>query len=127
MIEAGVGFRLLMLFQGAYFKLMQVALLQLLGSVYLAIIEASMGSRLETLLAVALLQLLAAVFLAMNEAVVGFRLDIFPARYNLDTIPRRLFQTDAVGTTAATSRSLFGDNFRWRGFQDGHLLCPLRF
>jgi len=63
MIEAGVGFRLLTLFQGAYFKLMQVALLQLLGSVYLAILEAG----------------------------VGFRLDIFPARYNLDTIPRRLF------------------------------------
>jgi len=70
---------------------MQVALLQPLGSVYLAIIKASMGSRLETLLAVALLQLLAAVYLAMNDAGVGYRLDIFPARYNLDTIPRRLF------------------------------------
>jgi len=82
MIEAGVGFRLLTLFQGAYFKLMQVALLQLLAAVYLAIIEAG----------------------------VGFRLDIFPARYDLDTISRRLFQTDAGGTTAATRLSLFGDN-----------------
>ena len=37
------------LFQGAYFKLMQVALLQLLeGSVYLAMIEAGMGFRLDT-------------------------------------------------------------------------------
>jgi hypothetical protein len=54
---------ILTLFQGAYFKPMQLALLQLLGSVYLA----------------------------MNEAGVGYRLDIFPARHNLDTIPRRLF------------------------------------
>ena len=55
---------ILTLFQGAYIELMQVALLQLLvGSVYLAIIEAG----------------------------VGFRLDIYSARYDLDTIPRRLF------------------------------------
>ena len=71
------------LFQGAYFKLMQVVQLQLLGSVSLAIIEAG----------------------------VGFRLDIFSARYDLNTISRRLFYIEAGGTTAATSRlSLFGDN-----------------
>ena len=89
---------------------MPLTLLQLLGSVYLAIIEAGVGFRLKTLLAVALLQLLAAVFLAMNEAVVGFRLDIFPARYGFDVSPRRLFQIDAFDTTAAISRSLFGDD-----------------
>ena len=49
--------------QGAYFKLMQVALLQLLAAVYLAILSAG----------------------------VGFRLNIFRARYDFDTIPRRLF------------------------------------
>ena len=48
----------------AYFKMMQVAVLQLLGAVYLAILSAG----------------------------VGFRLCIFPARYEFDTIPRRLFQ-----------------------------------
>jgi len=40
---------------------------------------------------VALLQLLAAVYLAILLAGVGFRLGIFPARYDFDTIPRRLF------------------------------------
>jgi len=54
---------ILTLFYSAYFKLKQVALLQLL----------------------------AAVNVAMIEAGVGFRLDIFSARYDLDTIPRRLF------------------------------------
>ena len=76
---------------------------------------------------VSLLQLLAAVNLAIMSAGVGFRLDIFRARYDLDTIPRRLFQTDAGGTTAATCRSLFGDTFSWRGFQAEYLPCPLRF
>jgi len=38
-----------------------------------------------------LLLLLAAVNVAMIEAGVGFRLDIFSARYDNDTIPRRLF------------------------------------
>jgi len=78
---------------------MQVALLQLLGSVYLAIIEAGVGFRLLLLfqgayfklIQVALLQLLAAVYLAIIEAGVGYRLDIFPARHNLDTILLRLF------------------------------------
>jgi hypothetical protein len=73
---------ILTLFFCAYFKLMPLTLLQLLGSVYLAIIEAG----------------------------VGFRLDIFPARYGFDVSPRRLFQIDAFDTTAAISRSLFGDD-----------------
>jgi len=79
----------------AYFKMMQVALLQLLGAVYLAILSAG----------------------------VGFRLCIFPARYEFDTIPRRLFQIDAGVTSAATCRILFRDNFSWRGFQAGYLTC----
>ena len=49
--------------QGAYSKLMQVALLQLLAAVYLAILSAG----------------------------VGFMLNIFPARYDFATIPSRLF------------------------------------
>ena len=72
---------------------------------------------------VLLLQLLAAVNLAIIEAGVGFRLDIFRACHDLDTIPRRLFQTDAGGNTAATCRSLFGDTFSWRGLQAVHLTC----
>jgi len=72
---------------------------------------------------VALLQLLGAVYLAIISAGVGFRLGIFPARYNFDTIPRRLFQIAAGGTTAASCRSLFGDSFSWRGFQAGYLTC----
>ena len=51
---------------------------------------------------VALLQLLAAVNLAIMSAGVGFRLDIFRALYDLDSIPRRLFLIDAGGTTAAS-------------------------
>jgi len=57
-----------------------------------------------------LLQLLGSVYLAIIEAGVGFRLDIFPARYGFDVSPRRLFQIDAFDTTAAISRSLFGDD-----------------
>ena len=75
---------------------------------------------------VSLLQLLAAVNLAIMSAGVGFRLDIFRALYDLDTIPRRLFQNDAGGTTAASCRSQVGNNFSLRGFQAGHLPCPLR-
>ena len=69
------------------------------------------------------LQLLAAVNLAIIEAGVGFRLDIFRACHDLDTIPRRLFQNDAGGTTAASWRSQFGDTFSRRGFQAGYLTC----
>ena len=72
---------------------------------------------------VALLQLLGAVYLAILSAGVGFRLCIFPARYEFDTIPRRLFQIDAGGTSAATCSILFRDNFNWRGFQAGYLTC----
>jgi len=72
---------------------------------------------------VALLQLLGAVNLAILLAGVGFRLNTFPARYDFDTIPRRLFQIHAGGTTAATCRSLFGDTFSRRGFQAGYLTC----
>jgi len=50
----------------------------------------------------ALLQLLAAAYFAILSAGVGFRLDTFRALYDLDTIPRRLFQNDAGGTTAAS-------------------------
>ena len=71
----------------------------------------------------ALLQLLAAAYFAILSAGVGFRLDTFRALYDLDTIPRRLFQNDAGGTTAASCRSLFGDSFSWRGFQAGYLTC----
>ena len=122
---------------------MQVVLLQLLAAVKLAIISACVGFRLDIFRArydldtiprrlfqkmqVALLQLLAAVYLAIMSAGVGFRLGIFPVRYNFDTFPRRLFQINAGGTTAASCRSLFRDNVSWRGFQAGHLPCPLRF
>ena len=66
---------------------------------------------------VALLQLLAAAYFAILSAGVGFRLDTFRALYDLDTIPRRLFQIAAGGTTAASCRSLFGDTFNWRGLR----------
>ena len=72
---------------------------------------------------VALLQLFAKVYSAILSAGVGFRLDILRACHDFDTIPRRLFQNDAGGTTAASCRSLFGDNFSWRGFQAGYLTC----
>jgi hypothetical protein len=73
---------ILTLFQGAYFKPMQLALLQLLAAVYLAIISDG----------------------------VGFRMGIFSARYDFEIIFLHLFHTDAGGTTAATRLSLFGDN-----------------
>jgi len=44
---------------------------------------------------VALLQLLAAVYFAIISAGVGFRLGIFLTRYDLVTIPRRLFRNDS--------------------------------
>jgi hypothetical protein len=91
---------------------------------------------------VALLQLLAAVYLAILSAGVGFRLDTCPAAlicFSVTSIILSLpatiltqsqgayFEMMQVALLQLLGRSLFGDNFSWRGFQAGFLSCPLRF